>query len=131
MAILDSLAAKLVADGLGTLATDIFLSRMPDSPNACVTLIESVGPTPEYVFGSSVTAVSIVRIRAMCRAAKNDYPTARAKAVAVRSSLGGIRNETISGQTILCVLPTGDVYPVGRDGDDRPVIGADFTVWLP
>lgn len=131
MAILDALAAKLVSDGLGTLASDIFLSRMPDAPDACVALIESLGSSPEHVFGPSVAAVSVIRVRAMCRAGRNDYPSARTKATAVRASLGAIRNTTISGQSILCVMATGDVYPIGRDGDDRPVMGADFTVWLP
>jgi len=120
-----------LSDGLGTLAQDLFLSRMPDAPDASTALIESLGPTPEQVFGASVAAVSVVRVRAMCRGARNDYLAARQKATQVRSSLGAIRNETILGQTVLCVMATGDVYPIGRDGDDRPVIGVDFTIWLP
>lgn len=131
MAVLDALAAKLVAAGQGTLATNIFLSRMPDTPDVCVTLVESLGPDGGQTFGAGISAYSVVRVRALCRAAKNDYPAARAKASAVRGVLGAIRTETISGDSILCVMATGDVYPVGRDGDDRPVIGADFTVWIP
>jgi hypothetical protein len=131
MAVLDSLAAKLVSAGVGTLATDIFLARMPDSPNACVTLYENQGVGPDHVFGASVKAIDHQRIRAYCRAERNDYPTARTKAEQVRAALGAIRGETISGLTVLCVLSTSELYPLARDGDDRAIIGCDFTVWLP
>jgi hypothetical protein len=131
MAILDALGAYLAAQGQGTVATDIFLSRAPDTPDACVTLYESAGSGPEHVFGSSVYAIDHQRIRLICRAARNDYPSARAKAVACRAVLGAIRSTTLSGVPILSVLATSEVYPLSRDGDDRPLIGCDFTVWLP
>lgn len=131
MAILDALGAYLAAQGQGTVATSIFLSRAPDTPDACVTLYESAGSGPDHVFGSSVYAIDHQRIRLICRAARNDYPSARAKAVACRAVLGAIRNTTLSSVPILSVLATSEVYPLSRDGDDRPLIGCDFTVWLP
>lgn len=130
MALLDSLGAKLVSAGVGTLAVDIFLARMPDSPDACVVLVEDTGSGPTHVFGSSAYAIQRPRVRAFCRAARNDYPAAQAKAVAVRAALGAIRGETISGVTFLTVTATSDIYPLARDGDDRPVLGIDFTAWL-
>jgi hypothetical protein len=131
MAILDALGAYLSAQGQGTVATNIFLSRAPDTPDACVTLYESAGSGPDHVFGSSIYAIDHQRIRLICRAARNDYPSARAKAVACRAVLGAIRNTTLSNVPILSVLATSEVYPLSRDGDDRPLIGCDFTVWLP
>ena len=131
MAILDALGAYLAAQGQGTVATDIFLSRAPDTPDSCVTLYESAGSGPDHTFGSSIYAIDHQRIRLICRAARNDYPTARAKAVACRAVLGAIRGTTLSGVPILTVLATSEVYPLNRDGDDRALIGCDFTVWLP
>lgn len=131
MAILDALAAKLVTAGQGTLATDLFLARMPDSPDACVTLYENQGIGPDHVFGASVKAIDHQRIRVYCRAARNDYPTARSKAEAVRAVLGAIRSETISGVAVMTVLATSELYPMTRDNDDRAIIGCDYTVWLP
>lgn len=130
MAILDALGAYLQAQGQGTLATDIFLARMPDAPDACVTLYENQGVGPDHTFGASVKAIDHQRVRVYCRAARNDYPTARSKAVAVRDVLGAIQNTTLSGVVIMCVLSTSELYPLSRDGDDRAIIGCDFTVWL-
>lgn len=130
MAILDSLATYLQTQGQGTVATDIFLTRMPDTPDACVTLYESQGVGPSHTFGSGVYAIDHQRIRVMCRAGRNDYPTARGKATAIRNLLGAVRNTSLSGVGILSILATSEIYPYTRDGDDRPLIGCDFTVWL-
>ena len=130
MAILDALGAYLQTNSMGTLATDIFLARMPDTPDACVVLYESAGIGPTQVFGASIHGVSHQRIRVLCRAARNDYPAARTKATDVRAILGAIRATTLSGVVIHTVLATSDVYPVTRDQDDRPVIGCDYTVWM-
>lgn len=130
MAILDALGAFLQAQGQGTVATDIFLSRMPQTPDACVTLFENQGIGPDHTFGSAAIAVDHQRVRVYCRAARNDYPAARAKAETVRGLLGAIRNTTLSGSVILCVLTTSELYPLVRDKDDRAIIGCDFTVWL-
>lgn len=130
MAILDALGTYLASQGQGTLATDIFLTRMPDAPDACVALYESAGLAPSHVFGSSVYAIDNQRIRVLCRGARNDYPSARSKATAIRAILGAVRDTTLSGVHILSILSTSEVYPLTRDGDDRPVIGCDYTVWL-
>ena len=130
MAILDALGTYLQAQGQGTVATDIFLSRMPATPDACVTLYENQGIGPDHTFGAGVIAVDHQRVRVYCRAARNDYPAARSKAEAVRAVLGAIRNTTLSGVNILTVLTTSELYPLVRDKDDRAIIGCDFTVWL-
>jgi hypothetical protein len=130
MALLDALGAHLQTSGVGTLATDIFLGVMPDSPDACILIVEDNGVGPMQTFGASVYSVERPRIRVFCRAARNDYPAARTKAVAVRAALGAIRNQTISGTAFLSVMPTSEFYPVGRDGDDRPVVAIDFTGWV-
>jgi hypothetical protein len=130
MAILDALGAYLQAQGQGTVATNIFLSRMPSTPDACVTLYENQGIGPDYTFGAGVIAVDHQRVRVYCRAARNDYPAARSKAESVRAVLGAIRNTTLSGVSILTVLSTSELYPLVRDNDDRAIIGCDFTVWL-
>lgn len=130
MAILDALGTYLQAQGQGTLATNIFLARAPDTPDACVTLYESAGGGPDHTFGAGVYAIDHQRIRVVCRATRNDYPAARDKAVAVRAVLGAIRDTTLSSVKILTMLATSEVYPLSRDGDDRALIGCDYTVWL-
>jgi len=118
MAILDALGAYLVTNSLGTLATDIFLARMPDSPDACITIYESKG-------------VDRPRIRVLVRGTRNNYAATRAIAVSVRNVLGAVRNTTISSVPIMTIMASSEVYPLGRDAEDRVVFGCDYTVWLP
>lgn len=130
MAVLDSIGTKLQTAGVGTLGTSIFLTQMPDTPDVAVCLYESQGFQPLLTFGTSVTYGDRPRIRAVCRGGRNDYPAARQKAEQVRAALGAIRNETISGTTITCVVDGTGIYPMGRDSDERPAVAIDFTVWV-
>lgn len=130
MALLDALGAHLQTSGVGTLATNIFLTVMPDSPDVCLLIVEDNGIGPMHSFGASAYSVERPRIRVFSRASRNDYPTARANAVLARNAIGTIRNQTISGVSFLTVMATSDFYTVGRDGDDRPVVGVDFSGWI-
>lgn len=130
MALLDALAAQLATDGVGTVGTTIFTGYMPDAPDACVSILEGRGAGPEHVFGSSVVAIERPSIRVVCRAGRNDYPAARAKAIAVRASLGAIRNVTISSIVFHSVQPSSDPYPLGLDDKERARFGVDFASWV-
>jgi hypothetical protein len=130
MALLDAIGSILQTAGVGTLATNLFLSQMPDSPDACVVVLENQGGSPQYTFGSSVTQVDRPRIRVVARASADDYVSAKTKIEAVRSSLGAVRDESLESVVIMCVLDTTGSYPLSFDGEDRPLLGCDFAVWL-
>lgn len=130
MALLDALGDKLVTDGVGTLATNIFLGYMPDSPDTAVAVYESRGNGPEHVFGASVVSVERPQIRVIARAPRNDYPSAKTKILAVRTSLGAIRNQTISGIGFLCVEATSEPYPLRADDQERPLFAINFVAWV-
>lgn len=130
MALLDALGAQLATDGLGTLATTIFLGYMPDTPDSCIAVYESRGNGPEHVFGASVVSIERPQIRVLARAARNDYPTARSTIVSVRASLGAIRNQTISSVAFLCVEATSEPYPLMTDDRERSIFGMNFVAWV-
>lgn len=130
MALLDALGARLATNGVGVVGTTIFLGYMPDTPDVCVAVFEGKGNGPEHVFGASVVSIERPRIRVLVRAGKNDYPTARAAAVAARASLGVIRNETISGVGFLTVTATSELYPLRIDDKERSMFGIDFVAWV-
>lgn len=130
MALLDSLGARLQADGVGTVGTNIFLSFMPPTPDAVVVIYEGRGNGPEHTFGVGVVAVERPLIRLIARAARNDYPAARTLMDLARNSLGDIRNETISGVKFMCVTPTSDPYPLRLDDKERAQMGLDLITWL-
>ena len=130
MALLDALGARLVTDGVGTLATDIFLSYLPDSPDVAVAVYEDRGNGADQVFGVSVVSIERPSIRVVARASRDDYPSARAKLIVVRNSLGAIRDVTISGVNFMCVIAESDPYPMGRDEKERPMFGLDLQAWV-
>lgn len=130
MAVLDALGAHLQTAGIGTLGTDLFLAQLQDGPDVAVALYEATAAGPLHTFGAAVSAGEQPRIRVVCRAGRNDYPTARAKAETVRASLGAIRAQTISGVTFACVMDTSGVYPMGYDKEERPLIAVDFAAWV-
>lgn len=130
MALLDALGARLVADGVGTLGTTIFLSFMPPTPDAVVVIYEGRGNGPEQTFGASVVAVERPAVRIIARAARNDYVAARTLMESVRASLGDIRGETISGVNFQCVIATSDPYPMRLDDKERAQMGLDFVAWV-
>ena len=130
MALLDALGARLATDAVGVVGTTIFLGYMPDTPDACVAVFEGKGNGPEQMFGSSIFSIDRPSVRVMCRAARNDYPAARALAVAARASLGAIRDETISGVNLMCVMSTSEPYPMRIDGKERSMFGVDFVAWV-
>jgi hypothetical protein len=130
MALLDSLGARLVADGVGTLASTIFLSYLPNTPDSCVAVYEDRGNGADQVFGASVASIERPTIRVVARSPRNDYPSARAKILEVRNSLGDIRDETISGVTFMCVIAESDPYPMGVDEYERAMFGLDLQAWI-
>jgi len=129
MAVLDALGTRLQSDGVGTLGTNIWLSQMQDSPDVSVVLMEQRGEV-DHVFGASVASTFTHTVLAVARAARNDYPSARAKIEAVQASLGAIRNVTISGVSFLTVLDATGIYPAGFDGEERPMLACEFNCWV-
>lgn len=127
--ILEAVGNKLATDGLGTLGTNIFLSLMPDTPDVCLTVYEYSGLAPLDTFGASVTvALDRPSIQVMTRATRNDYVTARDKAVDVRNALAKVSNVTLSGINVLRIAPTSAINPIALDDKDRPLVVINFSV---
>ena len=78
MAFLPELGTYLAAnvtDTTLTLGTNLFLGRLPDTPNTCVALFETGGLSPEETMGgSSLPAYTQPRCQILVRAA--DYASA-------------------------------------------------------
>ena len=74
MSVLEDAADHLEDNGLGTVGTDIFLSVLPQSPDVCTALFEYAGSAPKETMG---TMLARPRLQVVCRAGRDDYPTAR------------------------------------------------------
>ena len=130
MTILEALGDYLEAHGQGTLGVNIFLGRMQETPDACITLYEYEGASPIESMGSNPFDVSRPRIQVVCRAGENDYPVARDKAIAVQELLGGITEQTISTLRVMRVRALGSILPLGFDTQDRPTVAANFECFV-
>ena len=56
-----------------TLGTNLFLSKMPESPDYCVAIFEYEGLPPIETFGSAGFVIERPSLQVMVRAAREDY----------------------------------------------------------
>jgi hypothetical protein len=114
----------------GTLGTTIFLSKMPATPDYCITLYEYEGMAPIESFGGNPYDINIPRIQVVVRGARDDYPTARNGAKTIKDLLADITDVTISSTKVLRVASLGSTIPLGLDDKDRPRIAVNFQAYV-
>lgn len=128
--ILESVGNYLAANGHGTLGTNLFLSRMPESPDVCVTVYENEGGIPDFTMGSSGAFMDEPAIQIIVRGAPETYATVQQEADSIRRLLSQVANQTLSGQYVLRIYPSGSLLPMGLDEMDRPLISVNFRAKL-
>lgn len=124
--ILEALGNYLQAEGVGTLGTNLFLSTMPESPDALIAVYETSGDRPSFTMGSAATAIDRPSIQVLVRGVRGDYVTARDTAEDIRTLLGALSNTTLSGVNVMRVEPASWLLPLGDDENARPVISQNF-----
>lgn len=130
MTILEATAAAIAAAGQGTSGVDLFMQFMPDTPDLCVAVYEYDGMPPEDVMGQALPKVEKPRVQVIVRGAVDDYPTARDRAVAIRTALCAVADSALAGVQVAALRPTGGVLPMGNDPQGRPKVAANFQAWL-
>lgn len=124
--ILESVGDYLVTNSQGTLGTNIFLGTLPETPDACVAVYENAGSSPAFTMGSGGIVIDYPMLQIVCRAGREDYPTARDKAETIRTLLASVLETTISGVHIMRIEPMGSVNLLGVDPQYRPLISVNF-----
>jgi hypothetical protein len=126
---LDSLAAHVTANGLGTAGADLFVGYMDD--------LDQVGPISALapangqvheVMGGNGIAVDEPILQLSVRAPL--WNDAYDRAMAIRTLIVGIQNQTIQGTYFLRVAPVGTLRDVGRDSKNRQMFTVEFSVWM-
>jgi len=110
----------------GTLGTSIFLGTLPDTPDACVSIYENTGSSPTFTMGSGGIRIDYPMLQVVCRASREDYPTARDKAESIRVLLASVLEQSVSGVHIMRIEPMGSVNLAGVDPKYRPLITVNF-----
>lgn len=126
MTILEAAGAQLVTDGVGTLASNIFLGILPESPDLCIGVFEYAGLPPYETFNDGGLSLDRPNVQVLVRGPRNDYVAARDKAVAARNSLAKLANVSVSGVTVLRLSPSTSVNAIGYDDNDRPMFSVSF-----
>ena len=124
--ILESIGDYLVTNSLGTLGTNLFLGTLPESPDVCTAVYENSGTPPAFTMGTGGIAIDYPMLQVICRAGKDDYPTARDAVEAIRNLLASVTDVTISNVQILRIEPMGSVNPLGVDPKQRPLLSVNF-----
>jgi hypothetical protein len=126
--VLDAVGSVLQAAGVGTLATNIFLSRMPDTPEANVTVYETGAGYPIYTQGTTGPALMVTNIQIIARAGREDYQAARNKISAAMTAMEAINETTAASVRLLRAEQVSTIVPLGFDDNERQRISVTFAV---
>lgn len=111
------------AVGAGTYGTDLFISLMPPTPNACLAVFDTGGYDPQAGYDYERPTVQ-VRIRGEVFG----YQAAWDKAKEVSTALHGLYNETWNGARYVGIWQQGDIIFMGYDDNNRPLLSLNFRI---
>jgi len=134
MSVLNELAAKLAALGVGTVGTDIFLGAMPEDVAACCALYEYGGSAPEFALGAPGVAFENPSVQVVFRGTPHDYAGPRAKAETAYRGLAAVEATALSagaGGTSSfyhTVHPMQSPFLLRRDESERVYIATNYAI---
>lgn len=114
------MAQYLEDQGHGTVGTDIFYSFQPDTPDACITVLDTGGLAPDrYIPHAEPTFQVLVR--------STTYDLAEAKAEAIVTELHDSVHKTIGGDYHYYIFLLTEPAAIGRDENGRDEISINFV----
>lgn len=116
------LAAYLATvSGVGAVGTDIFIGRQPETPNDCITVLETGGQEP-----SAYTPLSKPTVQIIVR--NTSYEAGRTKAATVFDALHQKANSDLGENYVYYVLAIADVGYLDQDENDRHEWSMNFRM---
>jgi hypothetical protein len=130
MTMLSDIGTKLAAATISTqdltLGTNLFLGRLPESPDTCVAIYQYAGLRPLDQLGTAAPNLEQPSLQVRCRA--TSYATAEALANDIWGVLVVILNQTLTSTRYLRVEPQQSPFPLERDTQDRIIFVANYNV---
>ncbi|CAB4190570.1 hypothetical protein UFOVP1196_72 [uncultured Caudovirales phage] len=130
MGLLESLAAKLQTDGVGTYGTNIFVSSkatIPSGAGPYMTLIETGGIAPiRTQSDGSFPAYQRPQIQVMARA--TSYAAAKTMVENAYASLVALQGATVGLDVIIQMTPIQEPFDLGVDEANRARVVVNFAV---
>lgn len=109
-----------------TLGTNLFLGRMPDSPDTCVVLYEYGGSAPDNTMGGGLPVLQNPSVQIAVRAVL--YASAESLINLCWGTLEGIVNMSLSGTRYNRVTAIQSPFVLERDSQDRVIFVQNFNV---
>jgi hypothetical protein len=114
-----AIADKAAALTLGAVGTDIFVSALPPTPDACFAVYDTEGTEPDsYLPVRNPTFQILVR--------NTSYALGKAKIDAIREALHKLANFTSDSVYFYAVLATSDGGYIGKDENGRHEFSINF-----
>ena len=107
--------------GHGTVATDMFVGFMPDSPDNCVVVTQTGGTPPEVTVDLEYPGVQ-VRVRNTSQA------TGKALMNTIYKLLHQVTNTTIEARLYHSILATQSPSYLGKDQKNRALFVCNFKI---
>lgn len=126
MGTLQEIGTYLQAQGVGTLGTNLFTGLMPDTPDACVALLEYPGGAGIYTFGSGGTIIENPRIQVIARG--TTYPGAQSSIHSVYTALDGLVEQVLSGTLYHLITAVQPPFGFPLDLNNRYVLACNFSI---
>lgn len=110
-----------------TLGTNLFLSRMLETPDVAVTLYSSTAAPPTYHFGGDGNPdLESPRLQVLVR--HTSYSSCASMAYDVFTELNQVSNTALSGTTYLRIAAVDSPTFLERDRNDRVIFTTNYDV---
>ena len=109
-----------------TLGTNLFLGRLPETPDTCVGVIQTAGVAPTATFGTRFPPLEPQGLQTVVRA--TTYATAEALAVDVMKSLASVDNQTLTSTLYLKIEAQQSPFALERDAQERLIMSCNYNV---
>jgi hypothetical protein len=126
--LLVDLATYLDTQTAWTLATDLFIGYLPESPDGATVLHEYPGNPPLETMGVDAQP-AVIRPRVQIEARDATYPLARARSRLAYQRLVLLTNTTVNGAYYERVDPLQEPFALRNDESDRWVFVFNVDVW--
>jgi len=126
--LLTELTNYLEAQGVAKKGNNLFAGLRPEEPDEVLVLHEYPGMAPEYQNDGQSTGPVRERPQVQVMGRGKDYESVRAMVQAAWVALGKITNVTLSGARYIEVRPSSSPALLGRDSNDRVLIGFNASV---
>ena len=125
MPLASEIGAYLETQSIGEVGADIFLTRLPDTPDAVIAIIPYPGPAPEDTL-QTPNAWTYPRFQVLVR--NPDYVPAYAKSLSIFQLLN-FGEATLSGVHYMRCRPLQSEPFIDRDANERTILRMNYEAW--